>query len=332
MQKYKSTAAWVILLVALPWLASATRVETLRWSHDTPEDVDGFILHLGPSSQNYTSIQDLGKPTPVDEVFSFDLTVPEFQTLYVALVAYGDGFLDSFHSNEKVLLGLAPPPPPPLGGVWNEDFEDLELGNVIPFWFSTGPNNSLSEDDSIFRIDNLDGNQVLATSTTSNNFHSHYMGEGSAGWAEYQLSGRFRSDASAGSIGVTVYSQYPNEDGYYRLRSWSDSDFELEPHGSVAACAQSSLGVPPERNKWLRFRIQVSLVDGNNEVKAKIWTDDAVEPDWQATCVDPNPTYRAGTIGVWGGRAGNKYWDDLEVTPLNQELGPLPAPILLPAP
>lgn len=344
------------------------RVETLRWSHSDPVNVDGFRVHYGTASRSYTTTLDLGKPTPINGVYSYDLSVPDTATVYVATTAYGAGFLESDYSGERQLAGPEPEPepdpepepepepepdpdpepppptPPPTtpptaptpGAQWSQDFESSATGTAVPAWRDTGANNSFNEDDSIFSVTDVAGNRVLSTSSTSSNIHSHYTGTGSSEWSHYELRGRMQVSAATGGIGVTVYSQFPTEDKYYRLRRYHGAlAFELVGHATDTVCTPVSTGVAPQAGQWIRFRLEVAPTAAGNSIRAKTWPESASEPlGWQASCVDAGadrPT--AGTIGVWAMGPGSKYWDNLEVIPLADKpvpLAPPPPPVLRP--
>ncbi len=106
-------AAAFVLAAATPALA---RNELLRWTHPNPNGVQGFRVHYGPSSRQYTKSVDVGLPQPdAAGVYVYDLVVPNAATIYVSVTAYGPSQLQSSFSNEQ----LRPPPvagPPPGSG------------------------------------------------------------------------------------------------------------------------------------------------------------------------------------------------------------------------
>ena len=347
----------LLLLSAAP---ASARVETLRWSHSSSADVDGFRVHYGTASRSYTTTLDLGKPTPINGVYSYDLNVPDTAVVYVATTAYGAGFLESDYSNEKLLAGpdpepepepepeptpppttpppTPPPPPttPPPGAQWSQDFESSATGTAVPAWRDTAANSSLNENDSLFAVIDLAGNRVFSTSSEARNIHSHYAGTGSGDWSHYELRGRMRKSGLAGGIGVTIYSQFPQADIYYRLRTFDGGAFEMapHPHGASVSCDPATTGVLPEANTWYRFRLRVTPLQGANSIQAKAWPDGTSEPVvWQVTCTDTRgnrPT--KGTIGVYHSGPGTSEWDDFAVIPLGGSAvtaPPLP-PVLLP--
>lgn len=345
--------SWLALSLVLLCHAGAAqaRVEQLVWDHPSPGEVAGFRVHRGSSSGSYDTVIDVGLPSQGgDGGFSYALTVPDDATVYVAISAYAADGRVSPPSNERVRSGPTIPDPDPdpdpgddgsgggssgggsSGGgsgeigtdpntVWFEDFESSALGAVIPGWLDTAANNSMSEDDSLFRVSDLGGDRVLSTYSTAINIHSHYVGTGSLGWARYDLLGRMRLGHAAGGIGVTAYSQYDSSDVYYRLRRYSPGGFELTVHpGSDAGhpefvCPAPQTGVVPTANTWYRFRLRVEDGTGSTRIRAKVWPSSAAEPSaWQAECLDGRSNRPAsGRVGVWSMNSGSKYWDDFEV-------------------
>lgn len=330
----------VALLLAFGQAAEA-RVVTVRWSHPSAANVGGFRVHYGTSSGNYTSTVNVGKPSPSGGVYTYDLTVGDTATVYVALTAYGSGYTDSQYSNEKTFAAPTPPPPttpiaPPSGGIgtWSSDFQTSPTGTVVSGWLDTGADNSLTESDSLFSVLDVGGTRAFGTSSTLTNIHAHYVAGTSSQWTSYQLVGRMRvSDASAG-IGVTAYSQYPSTDKYYRLRRLASDSFTIVPHGTTVSCTSDDTGVVPAVNAWYRFRFEVTSSSGSNAIRAKVWQEGSAEPgSWQASCTDSSGTRPTrGTVGVWSMGNGQKAWDDLAVyllTPTTAP-GPPPSPILIP--
>lgn len=339
------------LLLASSQLAEA-RVERIYWSHPNPTAVGGFRLHYGTSSGSYTTTLDVGRPTPSGGVYTYDLTVGDTATVYVALSAYGSGYLDSLRSNEKVFAAPPPteppPPPPPSGsiplptgaiGVWAHDFQTAATGSYVPGWLDTGADNSLTESDGLFGVLDSSGNRVFGTSSDLINIHSHVVSTGADQWSSYGLQGRMLiTDANAG-VGVTMYSQYPRADVYYRLRRQDSEAFEISPHpnGTALSCSAPSTGVVPAANAWYRFRFEVAASGSSNVVRARVWREGTSEPtSWQASCSDTRSSRPTrGTIGVWSMRSGQKLWDDLTVYALGSggtsPSGPPPPPVLLPA-
>lgn len=201
---------------------------------------------------------------------------------------------------------------------------DLDLNQFL----DTGPNNSLTADDSLFTVTQLNGVTVLAMSSTQTNIHSHYTGPGLSGLTAYEYSGRVLITHPDGGIGVTAFSDYPNSDSYYRLRRYSGvQQFHVDAHPdgvvSITGGAMDS-GVVPAVNVWYRFRLQVEVFSDRTAVRARTWNDGGIEPAvWQVDCFDAHANrISAGTVGVWSMGPGSKYWADLRVSEINGDTGP----------
>jgi hypothetical protein len=196
-----------------------------------------------------------------------------------------------------------------------QDFE-VYAGNEDPLdWLDTGANNSLVEDDSLFKVFDLSGEKDFGTSSTATNIHSHYIGAGIDTLSTYEYTGRMMITASGGGIGVTFFSQYPSADEYYRLRRYgSNPSFHLSSHGTSVS-GDSDTGVVPGANVWYRFIIQVADMGIQTEVRAKVWSEGESEPaDWQVNAYDDSASrFTAGTIGLWSMGSGDKHWDDIAV-------------------
>ncbi len=327
----------LVLVFAFGQTAEA-RVETLRWSQSSASNVDGFRVHYGTSPGSYTTTINVGRPSPSGGVFSYNLTVGDNAKVYVALSAYGAGFLDSFRSNEKVLAPATtttPPPPPSAGTIWSQDFQTSSTGTSVQGWLDTGAGSSFSEDDSLFAVVGS-SNRVLSTSSPASNIHSHYLSSGADQWSNYEVRGRMRISNTQGGVGVTMYSQFPVADIYYRLRSYNGGAFEMEPHPSGAAvpCSPATTGVAPDANVWYRFRLRATPLSGANSIQAKVWADGSSEPPaWQTSCTDSrNNRPQKGSTGVWHTSPGTSQWDDISVIQLGGSSASVPPapPILLP--
>jgi hypothetical protein len=108
----RSATLAVALLLMASTLASA-RTETLRWTHNNPSSVAGFVIYSGLSSNNYDAETDVSTLQPdAQGVFTFDINVSDDATVYVAVTAYNDAGLESDYSNERT-RSPAPPEPDP---------------------------------------------------------------------------------------------------------------------------------------------------------------------------------------------------------------------------
>jgi hypothetical protein len=194
-------------------------------------------------------------------------------------------------------------------------------------WVDTGPGNSRGVDDALFGVLELGRNKVLGTTSAANDIHSHYVTTASPGWSRYEFSGRMRASDPAGGVGVTVLSQYPQRDAYYRVRRSGDpaqSDFQMaaRPDGQDVYCSLPASGVAPKAERWYRFRVQVAADDDGTRLRAKVWKRGTKEPGaWQVDCFDSSETrLTQGVPGLWSSGPGTKLWDDLKVVPLRNEL------------
>jgi hypothetical protein len=92
---------------------ASARSELLRWNHPDPSTVAGFKVYVGNASGTYQTTLDVGKPTPSGGVFSYSLQVPDPNTVFVAVSAYGPTGLEGTRSNEQQRLGLLGTPGKP---------------------------------------------------------------------------------------------------------------------------------------------------------------------------------------------------------------------------
>lgn len=116
----RSARALRALLVAagalLAAAAAEARSELLRWQHPSPSSVAGFKVHVGNAPGVYQTTLDVGLPTPSGGVYSYSLQVPDANTVYVSVSAYGPTGLEGAKSNEQQRLGLLGTPGQPLIG------------------------------------------------------------------------------------------------------------------------------------------------------------------------------------------------------------------------
>ena len=328
------------LVFALLVAASAqARVDTVRWSHPSPGDVAGFKIYVGVDPGSYQAPIDAGKPTAGSAGdFEFALEVIDGLSVYVAVSAYAfDGrespLSDAFYREAPGSGGGDPPPSdpppsdpppsdPPESAVYSNDFESSSLGSSVPNWWDT--RDGFTSDDSLFSVVSFGGGRVFSTSSTRTDIHSHYGGTGSTTWSSYELSGRMRGSSSSSRLGVTAYSGFPSADVYYRLGThWQTAELELYRHpspDSTLQCSSSGTGVTLQQDRWYRFRFQVESTSSGTNLRAKAWIDGQSEPSgWSAQCTDTRSGRPAsGTVGVWSGSGGTKYWDDLAVAPIGE--------------
>jgi hypothetical protein len=328
----------------LPADAAFARTETIRWTHPDAARVTAFQIRIGSASGNYTSTVNAGKPTPSGGVYSTTVTVADGATAY-AVIQATNATQQSVNSNERVLRPPTtppPPPPPPPPGEGALIGAGVGVNGEPAGWVDTRPRSQLTTDANLFKVMSLSGNLVYGTTSTSADIHSHFATDVSEDWTAYELRGRMRISHADGGIGVTVMSQYPDEDAYYRLRrsqGASTAAFHMSPHpqGRMIACTSGKTSVVPLPNLWYRFRMQAIAESGRTVVRSKAWADGAPEPAaWQIDCADTNgDRLRAGVPGVWSMGPGAKYWDDLEIVDVDGSAPPPPplgapdAPILL---
>jgi hypothetical protein len=332
------------IALSLVWAVdrAEARTENLEWEYPSGVAIGGFEVLYGTSSRNYTTELDVGPIAKSGDHYAYALTVPDDATVYIAVRAYDPDGNRSLASNERVRYSpTAPPPtepdpvvtepttptsPAPAGdaeppaafspaGDLTFDFDTASVGSSVSGWVDTGPDNSLSIDDSLFRVVDVNGNHVLATTSTETNIHSHYVDGESRSWSGYEFRGAMLITDASGGIGVTAHSLYPDQDNYYRLRRYQSNAFELAPHTGSFTCANTNTGVVPQPGVWYRFSLRIDVTSSSNRVTAKVWPDGSAEPSSpQADCTDTSSSRPSvGTVGVWAMGPGAKYWDVLDV-------------------
>lgn len=327
--------------------AAHARTEVLRWTHARPADVQRWEAHVGPSQGNYEQVFTLANPS-VDAagVHQSSIVVPDDATVYIALRAVGAGSLMSPYSNERLrapaggggggggggegpVLGAGQTIPPAPNAIARHDFGAAAIGTAVSGWVDTGSGFSLSTNDALFGIADIGGNRMLSTSSTANDIHSHLQTPPSS-FANSTFGGRLALTSATGSAGVTSYSGFPSQARYYRLGSSAGGAFTIAGVPGLT-CANASTGVVPTINTWYAFKLTVTNEASQNRIQAKVWRQGDAEPTGpQAECLDASSSRNLdGTIGVWSAGAGQKYWDDLEVTRLSAGGAPLAPPILI---
>jgi hypothetical protein len=224
---------------------------------------------------------------------------------------------DSGTINDTCVAGACVGEPPECSSVaFAEDFDSFAVGTDPAGWIDTAANNSTSEQDN-FDVQDIGGELAFGTTSSLTNIHSHYVTAESMAWSNYTLSARGLITTTSAGWGVTVLSGYPNDEAYYRLRRYrSRPTLYLVALGTD--CVSPETGFTPVAGQWFRVKVQAEDDGTNTSIRAKAWPDDGTpEPlDWQAVCVDSNPSTRrtSGPIGVWSMGSGGHYWDELEVT------------------
>jgi hypothetical protein len=320
------------LLFALP-VSAADVTRTIGVVDGPGNTPDGVLVHIGNTANNLTQEIDMGLvPLGERDARWIELTLDDQIDHYVAVSTYIDsatsGQLVSEPSTPHRFPAAVSTPDTGETGYF-EDFESYALGSKPSGWLATGPSNSLVEDNSNFGIMQLDdGNRVYGTTSNQTNIHSHHVTDGSAGWQNYEFGGSFAVSEPDSSIGMTLYSDYPNSDSYYRLRSYRGANFNLSSHGSSSLKCEGSndTGVPLQESRWYNFRFRASNEASGTHLQAKVWGHGSAEPGaWQVDCTDSQATLQAGQVGLWSMSSGEKVWDDLYV--VSTDASPQPEPL-----
>jgi hypothetical protein len=317
----------------LPDSSIATeRLHELRWSPPRDRDVAGYRVYLRFPGGSHGPPLDLGFVAPrQDGVASTSIMLESADRDCLAVMtAYDDAGNESIFSNE-ILIGASggtedvPPEPHASGDLLLAQDWEAHVPDQDPVgWLDTGEQNGLGKDEGLFETSALiGGTMAFGTQSNRGNIHSHYLGGESSAWSAYELSGRMLLTDTSGGIGVTFLSDYPNSDSYYRLRAFTFPDFQLvpefhlapHPHGERFCEGKTDSGVLATAHEWYAFRIQVDARGPSTEVRARVWRAGDAEPGhWQIECADSAVNRLLhGTVGVWAGGMGEKYWDDLEV-------------------
>jgi|GEM_PF-1803526 len=268
-------------------------------------------------------------------LFGLSLAVTAAQSQIINLAANesleincdGDTLNVTFESQTKAIAECSP------GEITPTPTE--QPSTAFDDWLDTDAHNSLAENDDLFNVVDLEGAQVLGTTSSLEDIHSHFVGAGSDTLSNYEYTGQMLTTAADGSYGVTFFSQYPQQDAYYRLSRNGGESFQLNSHGTSISGGTIDTGIVPEENMWYRFRVEVRDTGTQTEMKVKIWpTTDSEPGDWQAEAFDDNPTrLTTGTIGVWSMSSGGKYWHDMSTHSLPESTDPpQPEPTDTPTP
>ncbi len=352
--RYRRSRSTIVIgtLLAMPMalaanLASA-RTEIVRWTHPNVGAIARFEVLVGTSSRNYGAPVSVGLPqADALGVFSASVDVADGADVFLAIRAVDTSGRVSLPSNERFrpAPAVSPPPPPPsspaptpgvsAGSVIPPDPNavvrfDFDSGSA-PNWLDTRANNSMLVDDSLFTVVSVGGNPALSTRSGSLNIHSHFVGSPS-GLKNLILTGRLAIETAGGGAGVTAYSQYPSSDTYYRLRTnGGNYTFELagHPHSTFDCRGTTDTGVVAEVGSWYEFELTIANEGAANRISASVWKQGSPRPTTpQAECLDSTANRPlSGTIGVWSGGTGAKYWDDLEVVPISGTAAPTGPPL-----
>jgi hypothetical protein len=338
-KSFPSSSIRVLLYAAATLLIASTAQAgsvALRWTHPNPsgQGVVGFKLYQLTVTGSWDEVNDLAISglIPVSGIYSYDVDVDETLSETFSVTAYSADE-ESIRSNLRIIDATIPTSAPPPGTALAQYSFDGS-SSEIPGWLDTGAGNSLTESADAFRIAAIDGTDALMTDSSLTNIHSHILVAGSSRWANYEYSGRMRRSSGAGGLGVTAYSQFPQSDAYYRIRSQSiDEAFHLSPHPDgqyqMICKGPTSTGVVAAAGTWYRFKLRMETSTNSTRIRAKVWSETGEEPSgWQVDCRHlASNRLTFGTVGVWGMGSGARYWDDLEVRAVDPN--PLLAPMIL---
>ncbi|MBD2459655.1 hypothetical protein H6G89_01245 [Oscillatoria sp. FACHB-1407] len=200
------------------------------------------------------------------------------------------------------------PPEDPIG--WNHTSDRIQFQH-----------NAL-----LFKTVALGGNHALGTDQTLDNMQSFYDVPEALTWSNYVFTGKMRFTAADSGVGVSVLSRYPdNRDQCYQLkRDRFKSTFYLDarPYGIYPLEGSVDSGVEARPEVWYRFRIEVRSTDTETSIKARVWEEGRNEPSTFPISVTDTSDIRlsAGTVGVWAGGNGLKWFDELQVVTLSDLL------------
>lgn len=186
-------------------------------------------------------------------------------------------------------------------------------------WYDTDYNNLASSAEvSYYGVVLHDGKLAMAFTPDGSNAHTHFIAtsEDAYSWTDYEVTGSLKRNALTG-IGVTVFSDYPNSDTYYRLRTYQSSNqwyITKHPDGQLTDVPVTALS---PTDQWLNYRILVQSGGTQTTISAKLWVDGSAEPaGWQAVAVDSDADrIQSGTVGYWafGTSGGTNYHADLRI-------------------
>ena len=306
----------MLSLVAVATGGATTRSARIVYRYPTSGSYAGVALYTatrlldlrgGPSLVRI----DLGLQ-PIDSQGNVTVIVPGFDptlSYFLALRTYDAAGNESANSTALSL---------PAAPLYRDDFESYAPGTDPPDWVDSAPGQLAPGDATEFETAQLGGNMVYAAAASSAEIYSHLDAAGAGSWSSYEFTGRLESDALAGAIGVTVLSQYPESQFFYRLSSAAGGAFALDKRGGAAAltCAGSaSTGVSAAAGQWLRFALTATRFADRNRVRATVWPDGTEQPSTpQVDCWDAaSESESSGRIGLYSLGSGGNHWDDLAV-------------------
>lgn len=234
----------------------------------------------------------------------------------------GTGGLDLFADGDDVALPVYRPAGAVSTRHYRETFDGYLAGANPANWYDTGAGFALTQDDSLWRTALAGGGMAFGTAAAAADFHSHYGGSqtGAAFLSSYRVTGRFRAGASDVGLGVTLLSQYPSADAYYRVgRDAAAPTLQASSRSFGALAGTLDSGYDPAPGVWHRFTLEVEDAAGETILRARFWPDGAAEPAvWQIDCRDASAGRGVmGTFGLWAAQAASGFYvDDLLVESL----------------
>lgn len=162
------------------------------------------------------------------------------------------------------------------------------------------------------------GERALFAQAGGRSLTSHVDAPDAHLWQDYEVTGRMMVPHLRTRHGVVVYSELLQGRGAIGLtRAGTSGAFRVALLDVAGATCEgtTSTGVTARAGEWNRFRLRATTSGSAVRVLARVWSDSAAEPtSWQADCTTTSggaPT--SGAVGVWSGRSGPKYWDDIVV-------------------
>jgi hypothetical protein len=144
------------------------------------------------SPLTYAWTQVAGPPVTLGAIDGPTLTftapvIDDAQELFVFRLTVTVGEVSAFSDVEVSVWQLLP-----AASEYAESFNDLSAGADPPDWLDTAPMNSLSGNDAVFEVLEVDGDTAFGTTLAATNVHSHYVGGGHRGVERLHL---YRADA-----------------------------------------------------------------------------------------------------------------------------------------
>lgn len=285
------TAGWLLAVAAAG--AAHARVELLRWRQPDAELAEGFVVHLGSSSQRYDDVVDVGPLTAsADGVYAVAVSVPDASTVYVAVSAYNEAGASRFSNEDVRPAGDAEPPEETPAHAGHHPGPPPERPG-------SGPGRG--------------SRRLVLSWAEPTELHASLDPRAVPNGDGLELRGRVRVDEPGAGIGVTLRD--PSfADAFYWLGRDPEpgAPFTVASTVSTLECA-GELPVP-EAGAWYRFRFAAQPGARATRVAAKVWLDGEREPKRWARCSDASSGRLVAVVpGLWGVGSGEKAWDRVQV-------------------